>query len=201
MNFGLLLTLLLIISSCSIKGYKPIAESGKYKITVPYVFANNFEKVLYKTTIEIYNNNITGLTLIKKTDSAYRVVSMSELGMKYFDFEFPLDEQIPAIVHYVMEPLNKKMLVNMITHDFNLIFHLPMIDKSNILISNNDSSNMTAKHNKFYYFFNSLGTISKITKQQSSKPMVSLSDYTQYYPNIIMINHGKIKFKYEGIDK
>ena len=147
----LLISMLIATSSCSIKGYKLITESEKDKIVAPYIFDDDFEKALYKTSINIYDNEITGLTLFKKTDSAIRVVSMSELGIKYFDFEFPFDQLKPATVHYVMEPLNKKILINLLLEDFNLLFFPPVINKSNILISTSDCSKMAAKHNKLVY--------------------------------------------------
>ena len=192
--------MLIATSSCSINGYKPISKSEKSKIVAPHIFNGAFEKVLYKTSIVIYGNSITGLTLIKKTDSAYRVVSMSELGMKYFDLEFPLDEQIPTIVHYVMEPLNKKLLVNLIINDFDLTFSPPMINKLEILINTNDSLKIAVKHNKFVYFYNPLGKISEIAKHQISKPVISLSDYADNFPKHISFNHGKIWFEFKKVD-
>lgn len=196
----ILISILIIVSSCSIKGYKPLTESEKTKIIEPYIFSGDFEKALYKTSIVIYGNNLTGLTLIKKTDSAIRVVSMSELGIKYFDFEFPFDRLKPAKVHYIMELLNKKPLVNMIKRDFNLLLFPPEIDKSDIKISDEDDSKMLVKHNKLIYIFNSSGAISEIAKQRTLKPMISLSGYEQHYPDKIYIEHGKISFDFEVID-
>ena len=121
----MLISILFIISSCSIAGYKPVANSEEYQINKLYIFDNDFKKALYKTNINIYGNNLTGLTLMKKTDSAMRVVSMSELGIKYFDFEFPDDTQKEFKVHYVMEPLNKEFVINKISKEFTFMFFLP----------------------------------------------------------------------------
>jgi len=198
---GVFISLLLVISSCSIKGYKPITESEKNKIIAPHIFADKFEKVLYKTNLDIYGNEITGLTLIKKTDSAIRVVSMSELGIKYFDIEFPSDRLKPVKVHYIMELLNKKLLVNMIKRDFSLLLLSPEITKSDIKVSDENDSKMLVKHNKLIYFFDSSGAIFEIAKQRSLKPVYRLSGYQQYFPDTIIIDHGKITFEFESIEQ
>lgn len=191
--------MLLIVTSCSIKEYKPISESEKRKITEPYIFSNNFEKILYRTSINIYGKNISGISLIKKTDSSTRVVSMSELGIKYFDIEFPFNKQIPAIVHYIMEPMNKKLLINMIIRDFKLLLFPPEINQSDILI-NNDGTKMIEKFNKHYYYFNSYGNISQISKSLKSKPNIYLFGYNNGFPQTISLNHGNIWFEFNAIE-
>lgn len=200
---GLFFSMLFVISSCSIKGYKPIINSENSKITELHIFDDDFKKVLYRSSINIYGNNITGLTLIKKTDSAIRVVSMSELGMKYFDFEFPPDQLKATKVHYIMETLNKKLLVNMIIRDFNLLLFPPEISRSQIMISEEDCGKMLVKHKKLVYFFNSTGAVTEIQKQRRlfpMKPIISLSGYEQHYPDTIYIDHGKISFEFEVVE-
>ena len=195
-----IISVLFAVSSCSFKGYKPITDFEDNNIVTPYIFAVDFEKALYKTSIEIYGNNITGLTLIKRTDSAIRVVSMSELGIKYFDFEFPIDRLKPIKVHYIMELLNKKPLINMIKSDFSLLLFPPTINESEIRVNDKDNSRMLAKYNKQVYFFNSSGTISEIAKRRTFKPIISISAYTHDLPDTIYIDHGKIEFEF-GIIK
>ncbi|HJN05869.1 MAG TPA: hypothetical protein QF480_04590 [Bacteroidales bacterium] len=200
---GLLISILFIISSCSIAGYKPVANSEEYQINKLYIFDNDFKKALYKTNINIYGNNLTGLTLMKKTDSAMRVVSMSELGIKYFDFEFPDDTQKEFKVHYVMEPLNKEFVINKISKEFTFMFFLPDITRSQIKIFRNDSSNLIIKHKNLVYFFDQSGAVTKICLQRwplHLKSIISLSDYKHSFPETIFINKGKISIDLELID-
>ena len=196
-----LISMIIVVSSCSIKGYKPIANSEEVKATTLHIFDTDFNKALYKTSMVIYGNNITGLTLIKKTDSAYRVVSMSELGIKYFDFEFPFDRQKPTVVHYIMEPLNKKLLIDLLDRDFRLLFFCPDVDKSGIMVSESDSSKMIMKHNRWFYLFNSSGEILEIAKQRSLKQEFRLYNYSKSFPGSINIDHGKIDFDFELVDR
>jgi len=193
--FSFTIIAIVLISSCSAESYKSVSNLNKENISTIHIFDSNFEKALYKTNIVIYNNSLTGITIIKKVDSSIRVVSMSELGIKYFDFEFPNNQKKDPIVHYIMEPLNKALLINMIKKDFELLFYLPQINKSKIMVNVEDKSKILIKNNKLIYLTDSLGTISKIKKNRillPNKTIITLSKTFQSYPDTIDINHGKI---------
>lgn len=197
-----IILLVAAISSCSVVGYKTVLNSDDINIATITIFDDDFEKALYKTDINIYGNDLTGITIIKKTDSAMRVVSVSELGMKYFDFEFPYNQQEEPIVHYIMEPLNKKLLVNMIKKDFGLLFYLPAVNNTQLLVNIDDKSNTLAKYNKLLYFSDTTGDISYIKKQRifsPNKTIITLSQSTNPYPDTIDINHSKISFNFVAL--
>lgn len=201
--FGLLIAMLSIVSSCSIKGYRPITNTEESKTIALHIFGGDFKKALYRTSIGIYGNSLTGLTLIKKTDSATRVVAMSELGMKYFDLEFPFDKQKLPKVHYVMEPLNKKLLVNMIIRDFSLLLSPPEINRSEIMISKENNAKMLVEHKKLIYFFNPSGAITEIKKLRRPfhmKPIIALSGRSHHCPDTIIIDRGKVWFEFGRVD-
>ncbi len=52
-----------------------------------------------------------------------RVVFLTEVGIKIFDMEFSSDSA--AKVHYIMETMNKKALVNTLTRDISLVLMSP----------------------------------------------------------------------------
>ena len=119
--------------------------------------------------------------------------------MKYFDFEFPINQQKDPIVHYIMEPLNKKLLINMIEKDFGLLFYLPEIINSQVMVGVEDKSEVLVKHNKLIYLSDSIGVISQIKKRRILLPnntIISLSKSNQPYPDTIDINHGKISLNF-----
>ncbi len=124
---------------------------------------------------------------------------MSELGMKYFDFEFSIDGLKPAKVHYIMASLNKKLLVKLLDKDFRLLLFPPDIEKSNIMINEMDISKLLVKKNELIYLFNPAGTIAEIRKRHKSKPVIGISGYKQNYPDSINIDHGRISFEYESV--
>ncbi len=199
---GLLISIQFVIS-CSPAGYKPIANSEHYNTEELFIFDTYFEKALYKTNINIYGTNLTGLTLIKRTDSAMHVVSMSELGIKYFDIEFPDKDQQESKVHYIMELLDKKIIVDKITKEFGLMFFLPQISKSGVKVRAINKSEMLIKSKNLVYFFDQSGAITEICKQRwplSLKPIISLSDNNLSFPKSINIDYENIAFELELVD-
>ena len=202
-RFVLGMVLSLFLYSCSNYGYRTISDDSKLEINNPYIFEYGFEKALYKTNISIYNNQLTGLTLIKKTEYSYRVVSMSELGLKYFDIEFPIDLKKDPMVHYIMEPLNKKLLVNMFIKDFSLIFYPPSIDQDKLKIA--DHENLTIiKLGKLVYYVLSSGQVIDIKKSRwlaSDKSMISINGFTGNQTDSLVVDHGKIMYEFIEIVK
>ncbi|MFK5855694.1 MAG: hypothetical protein QM503_06150 [Bacteroidota bacterium] len=194
--------LIVTITSCSVKGYKVVSDASKSYINNIHIFQDNFNKALYKTNITIYGNELTGITIIKKTNNTMRVVSMSEMGMKYFDIEFPLDKNVNPIIHYIMEPLNRKLLINMFIRDFSLLFFPPINHKSKVMFGKSDSSLVLIKNKKIIYLFSSNGVVTDIKKQHfllPTKTIATLSNYTQQYPGTIYFDHGKISLNFVNI--
>lgn len=185
-------------SSCKITGYNSVKETPG--IDSIYVFNNDFTKALYSTEINIYGHNLSGITLIKKTENAYRVVAMSELGMKYFDLEFPIDEYDTVTKHYIMEVLDKKLLVNMIISDLRLIFNYPCLCSCKPKVNGGEYA---ADCKKLWYIINKDGIISSVVKPRfllSDKQIITLSYNTDSYPSDIYIDRGKINFRYTEIN-
>ncbi len=186
-------TLLICVSGCTNKAYVPNSDN---KYTNSLVFSDSFNKAIYNTNHQIYSNSLTGITLIKKTDSSYRVVSMSELGMKYFDFEFPFRKNSNPINHYVMSPLNKALLVKMIQNDFSLLFY-PFGENSSVILKN-DTNEEIIKNGRILYIRKKENGITEIRKKRwllKDKVLANLSDYYISHPDTIIFDHGKISMK------
>jgi len=82
-------------------------------------FTGQFEKGLFRTSLDIGKNHMTGYTLIKKTsDSSWRLVFASEIGMTWFDLELVKGK---LIKYSVFGPLDKKTLINIFKQDFNAL--------------------------------------------------------------------------------
>ncbi len=196
--------LIMIISgtSCSHSGYKKLEDSDEFSISSIYIFGEGFSLAKYRTNFSFYGRNISGITLIKKLDNSYRVVSMSELGMKYFDFEFPFDENKSEIIHYIMEPMNKKLLVKMLVRDIGMLFYLPEVNSSKVRIS--DDSIYSLKKNTLNYLFCSKGQVFEITRNSrpvsSGKVMVVSGKAGNDTPVSIAIDNGKTGCEFDLIE-
>jgi hypothetical protein len=89
--------------------------AGKWKP----VFGEDFRKGLYRATLDISKNHLTGFMFIKKvSDTSYRILFSNEFGMQIFDFEFSGKE---FIVHSCFPSLNRKSLLKLLDNDFRII--------------------------------------------------------------------------------
>lgn len=194
---GLFFLLILFFASCSNRGYKPISQNSIYDDDNVAVFNENFEKALYQTTINIFNNKLTGITLIKKIDSSYRVVSMSEIGVKYFDIEVVADSPTQAKVHYIMEMLDRKLLVKMLLNDFQLLFS----ESDETSKVKTDNKTRLIKNGKLIFYKENVG-VTAIKKSRclfSNKSLIKFNRSNTIFPDTILIDHGKINFEYTRI--
>lgn len=119
-----LLILLFCCSGCSfglLEGYR---KSEQVTVTPVSWFKTDSDHVLMTTTIDMKKNHFSGIMVIKSlTDSGYRVVFMTEVGLKIFDLEFISGR--PAHVYYFLDALDKKILVNTLTADLKLLLTFP----------------------------------------------------------------------------
>ena len=117
------ITIIIILSGCvSIKpeDLKPAESQPLVNCSnkTP-VLSINLEKALFRASMEVKKNELTGLVFIKKMpDSTYRIVFSNEFGMTFFDLEIQTDS---FRVIYCFEPMNKKMLLNLLEIDFRLL--------------------------------------------------------------------------------
>jgi|SRR5450432_157386 len=80
----------------------------------------DFSRVIYKTSVNVIGNHISGLLLIKyMQDSSTRIVFSNEMGFTFFDFGFETSNRF--IVHQVIPQMNKKGLIKMLRKDFELL--------------------------------------------------------------------------------
>ncbi len=187
--------LLIIVSSCSNKGFKKISNDEK-----PYleVFSDDFNKVIYKSNFVIYGNELSGITIFKRTNSSIRVVSMSELGIKYFDMEFFPNASKEPLVHYMMDVLNRKMLVKRLISDLNLIFNFP----SENISRKTDRSKELLKSGNYHYSIQSdrVFSINTIKFPGGTKRIISMDYNGEPYPKEIRIRRSKILLVFKQIN-
>ncbi len=118
------LFLLLILTGCATIRKQDLTLYNAPVVTPSMVgapFIENFEKALFKTTLDIRKNHMTGYMLVKKTsDSSYRMVFANEIGMTWFDLEL-MNEKL--IKHAVFGPMDKKALMRIFQQDFSALIY------------------------------------------------------------------------------
>jgi len=90
-------------------------------------FSDETKDYVYKANITVYDNDFSGIFIVKKIDEAnYRIVFTTEIGNKVFDFSFINDT---FKVNNILEDMNKALLINILKKDFSALVKekLPVI--------------------------------------------------------------------------
>ena len=109
MGLPLLLIIFFCLNGCSFGLLEGYQKTEQVSIAPVSWFKTDSDHLLMNTTIDVMKNHFSGLMVIKSlTDGGYRVVFITEVGLKIFDMEFVPGETVK--VHYFMDALNKKIL-------------------------------------------------------------------------------------------
>jgi hypothetical protein len=155
--------------------------------------------LIYKTNINFYKNDISGLLIIKKTNyNIYRIVLTTQFGLKIFDFE--LNHGILNVKHCI-EYLNKKVIINTFQTDFNLILMQNKADAIYFIehaeLNQKIWQFTSGKINQYYIQNTESEKIENISykKRNSEKISVGLHNYKDNIPGNITLEHHNIKLK------
>ncbi len=121
--------LLLVVSSCKISKYK-FKNCDDVVLTEQVInpIIKSQQPLKYKATIDVLKNHLTGILIVKQTDSVTtHFVFVTELGMKMFDFSY-VNNTMNA--DFVFEPLNKPKLIQSLMRNFENMFLLNAINKN-----------------------------------------------------------------------
>jgi hypothetical protein len=109
------------MSGCSVSTFNGYHKQKEPAETLPeYWFHADSGYFLFNTGIDLMKNRFTGLMVVKPgSNNSYRVIFITEVGLKIFDMEFFPDRNTQ--VHYIMEAMNKKALVKTLINDMSLV--------------------------------------------------------------------------------
>ena len=184
---------------------KKVPVDSQIKLSQPWIFGADFQKVLYKTNMMIYGNELSGLSLIKRKDKDFRVVFMSELGLKYFDMEF-FTHNDSIKVHHLISLLDKKPVLDLLEDNFSLIFMLfPKKTKERLFqdpITESMVKEFKYKRNRSRYTYHkNFGQVSTIHKKHGgSNLVISLSSFDHLAPQTINFNQRNLSLRLEKIE-
>jgi hypothetical protein len=168
------------------------------------VFNDSFQKALYEVDITYGKKNISGIAVIKKMEAnqSFRIVLMSETGLKFFDFEFfPNDSNV---VHYAMDALNRKKIIRIFTTDLRLIVKRHPDQKTLVYyVYENPTADFIIKEKRqgrsFYHFDENGKQPAKISRKAFLSPAteVDISYNPEGIPAEIDFTHGIIDLTIE----
>lgn len=109
-----------LLSSCSHYKLQGAIVKEDKTYTVPY-FTELGGEHIFNARIEAFGNDIGGMCVVKTLGNNHqRVALLSDFGNTLMDFEFKNQE---ILVHYVMEDLNKKIIINQLKKYFQLLLN------------------------------------------------------------------------------
>ncbi|WP_250433799.1 hypothetical protein [Hanstruepera flava] len=189
----LIISLLVCFASCASyskkQGFTPITNSTQ-TVTNPY-FSDSTKDYVYKANIMVYDRDFSGLLIVKKINSnSHRVAFTTEMGNKLFDFSFTESD---FKVNYILDELNKKMLINILKSDFQTLTD-ENFKVSQVFTKQDDLVFNSVVNNKHYYLYKK-NDIYKIIRTNKSKEKVvfTYSEINNSFANNITIEHKNIK--------
>jgi len=148
-----LLMFMFCFSGCSFGLLEGYQKSEQVSVTPVSWFKTDSDHLLMNTNIDVMKNHFSGLMVIKSlTNGGYRVVFITEVGLKIFDMEFVPGETVK--VHYFMEALNKKILIRTLSADLKLLLFQPQENEKPVMYNSSPGQIMARykhKRKRDYY--------------------------------------------------
>lgn len=120
MRFLVISTIVLMLSACKSYHIPDAVKSNHIASGFSNLyFSDPLKDYIYKANITVYGNQLGGILIVKKiNDSTHRIVMTTTFGNTLFDFEMIGDD---FKVNYVMDDLNKKIILKTLRNDFKLL--------------------------------------------------------------------------------
>ncbi|MFK6999775.1 hypothetical protein [Flavobacterium oreochromis] len=174
-KFLIISVLTLFFQSCKL--YEPLSD-GKVQLNEQIVvnpyFANPDLDYVYKAQIEVYGHDLSGLLVVKKiTENTYRVVMTTDFGNKLIDFTI---NQHNTKVNYVVEDLNKKIILKILANDLKLLIqekYIAKIERKNAEVKVLEVDEEAVKN--YFYFKNDTNQLIKIIQSSKRKAKFAIT--------------------------
>lgn len=124
--FSIISLAFLLVSCKHLKVDGKLIKTNEEKFIVPYFNVQN-KDYLFSTRIKVYGNEMSGLLAVKKLGNQHkRLALLTDFGNTLIDMEFQ-GEQVK--VNYVVEDLNRKVIINQFKRNFQLLLQSEYIVK------------------------------------------------------------------------
>lgn len=148
--YSLIFLLFVSCKTYQLTDVKPIFNSKK---TVENLYFSSNEDYVYKCQMDIYNNHVSGILILKKINAiTHRVVMTSDFGNKLIDFEISEND---FKLNYVLPDLDKKIVINFLKNDFQKLlrqkYSISQIVDEDILVNYH---NLSDKKNWYSLTYN-----------------------------------------------
>jgi hypothetical protein len=166
--------ILLLPGSCKTYKLTDVQPVLGTESTVENLYFSSSEDYVYKCQMDIYNNHVSGILIVKKiNDTTHRVVLTSDFGNKLIDFEI---SEHDFKLNYVLPDLDKKIVINFLKNDFQHLLRREY--PVNTRFENKESNIYLSKLDKktYYLFFNKKnGLLNQIIYTKNNKEKIDFT--------------------------
>jgi hypothetical protein len=177
------------------------------KVSKPWVFNYNFKEALYKTDMSFYGSDLSGLLFIKKADTSYHIVMLSELGLKFLEFELFVESGNFSVI-YTVDFLSNKKVLNAFKELFQILFVVFPETKKDYTFQCSGPGNMirvikSVEGEFSYRYYIENGRVYEAVHHKSLKKNTSIEMpfYGLNSPSQINFQDGKIKMYFWQVQK
>jgi hypothetical protein len=161
-------------------------------------FQGDTNRFLFRAHVDIYRNHLGGLMLIKPVNGeGYRVLFMTEIGIKIFDMEFFRNGDFK--LHYWLDAMKRKSLLETFKSDIGLILYPVPGDVQIEMRKNRQTGNVVIKskdkNGVKYFFVEEQNRVDKIKQRDGCLKKTSMTLYSADSKEIdsIRICHSPVK--------
>ena len=146
----------------------------------------------YDASVDVVGKHISGLLLVKQMpDNSTRVVFTNEAGVKFFDFEYLPDGKFK--VRYAMDMLDRRVVLNLLRKDFELILQKPFEGRAFAEWKNRNDYYFGVKDGKVnhYYVTSDCQSLKIVESGSKKKKMVTLKIFGKdaTSPDSLLLEH------------
>jgi hypothetical protein len=182
MGLPLLLIILFCLNGCSFGLLEGYQKTEQVSIAPVSWFKTDSDHLLMNTTIDVMKNHFSGLMVIKTlTNGGYRVVFITEVGLKIFDMEFVPGETVK--VYYIMDALNKKIIIKTLSADLRLLLIQPQEDEEPVLYNSPSGQKMARYRHKRKRDYYEISAVTGKPVQAYQVSATSKKARIEYYSN------------------
>jgi len=200
------ISLSVALNSCSLRYHSDYKKTEAFETQNQDFIAHNFQKVLFKTQIQAFDKEVSGLLFIKQMkEDNYRFVFLTQIGMKIFDVELNKGK---FTIHQLISYLDKKSVRKLLESDLKLLIQTPNTNtKTKFFEHKKDSSLLLRNKTKegiFYYRYQKPQIQSKENSSFIFRGTTIQYSYSKSnIPDLIVIKHSGIhlQWKLKPIDK
>lgn len=195
----LIISSCLLFCSCAVKTVDGLVKTEKAPehFHAPY-FSDSNKDYIYKASIAVYGRDFGGIFIAKKVnDTLYRAAFTTEFGNKLFDFEITDDS---FRVKYILDELNKKIVVNTLKRDFMLLLK----QQHEVVAGYEDDKNSVLKckdGKRYNYLFTdkATGQLQKLVNATKSKEktIITYTAKNDILAQNIVIDHKNLQLRIE----